>query len=355
MQLLLPIMIVVSVGVLIYATRSGPAPLAGEGLEPGQSINVLESIELGGQPQWISIRGYDVRNPVLLFLHAGPGTADLALLRNQCPELERQFVVVNWDQRGAGKTFRLADDPETLTLARLIEDTHELILYLKQRLGVAKIYLLGFSAGTILGLSMADQYPDDLYAYISVSQFVQGAGGEQQGLEYVQRMARERQNQEASRELAGIDPAYHAGDWYAQLKTQRQWLTKFGGVYHSADSDSREIWILLKAEEYSLVDVLLWPLGSDRSLRRLWPEVMQLDFMTTVQEVKVPIYFMVGRYDYNTPYAITEAYFNALQASQGKELIWFKESAHHIFFDQPEKLTQEIVRVKKEQQAREAR
>jgi hypothetical protein len=84
-KLLLPAVIAVSVGALIAATHSGPAPLAGDGLQPEQSINVLEPIELGGQPQWISIRGHDVRNPVLLYLHPGPGTADLALLRNQCP------------------------------------------------------------------------------------------------------------------------------------------------------------------------------------------------------------------------------------------------------------------------------
>ena len=345
-KVLLPAVIAVSVGALIAATHSGPAPLVGDGLQPGQSINALESIELGGISQWVSIRGYDVRNPVLLYLHPGPGTADLALLRNQCPELERHFVVVNWDQRGAGKTFRVADPTEALTITQLIADTHELILYLKQRFGVDKIYLLGFSAGTILGLSIADQYPDDLYAYIGVSQVVQGAEGERLGLEYVQRVARETQNQEASRELAGIDPAYRVDDWYGRLKTQRKWLTKFGGVYRTADSDSREIWLLLKAPEYSLVEKVLWPLGSDRSLKRLWPEVLQVDFIKTVPQINVPIYFFVGRYDYNTPSSLVEAYFTALQAPRGKELIWFEDSAHHLFFDQPEKLTQEIIRVK---------
>jgi pimeloyl-ACP methyl ester carboxylesterase len=271
------------------------------------------------------------------------------------PELERHFVVVNWDQRGAGKTFRITDDTEVLTMAQLIDDAHELIVYLKQRLGVDKIYLLGFSAGTILGLSIADQYPDDLYAYIGVSQLVQGAEGERLGLEYVRRVAQETQNQEASRELASIDPAYRVGDWYGQLKTQRKWLTKFGGVYHTADSDSREIGLLLKAAEYSLVEKVLWPLGSDRSLKKLWPEVMQVDFTKTVQHINVPAYFFVGRYDYNTPYALTEAYFNELKAPHGKELIWFEDSAHHLFLDQPAQLTREIIRVKNEQQRRAAR
>jgi pimeloyl-ACP methyl ester carboxylesterase len=355
MQLLLPAIIVVSLVALVYATRSGPAPLADAGLQPGQSINVLEQIELGGQRQWISIRGYDVRNPLLLYLHPGPGTADLALLRTQCPELERQFVVVNWDQRGAGKSFQVTATTDELSITQLVEDTHDLIRYLKQRFSVDKIYLLGFSAGTILGLSVADKYPDDLYAYIGVSQLVQGAEGERLGLEYVQRVARETQNQVASRELAGIDSTYRAGEWYAQLKTQRKWLTKFGGVYHTADSDSREMWLLLKAEEYSLVEMMGWVLGSDRSLQKLWPEVMQVDFTQTVPEVNVPIYFLAGRYDYNTPSALVAVYFDELKAPRGKELIWFENSAHHLFFDQPELLAEEIIRIKDEQQRREAR
>jgi pimeloyl-ACP methyl ester carboxylesterase len=269
--------------------------------------------------------------------------------------LERHFVVVNWDQRGAGKTFRVADNAQALTLTRLIEDTHELIVYLKQRFGVDKIYLLGFSWGTVLGLSIAHQYPNDLYTYISVSQLVQGAEGERLGLEYVQRVAQETQNEEASRELAGIAPTYRSDDRYSQLKTQRKWLTKFGGVYHTSDSDAREIGLLLKAEEYSLVEAVGWLMGSDRSLRQLWPEVMHVDFTKTVPQVNVPIYFLAGRYDYNTPSSITEAYFNELTAPRGKELIWFENSAHHLFFDQPEKLAQEIIRVKDEQQRRETR
>jgi pimeloyl-ACP methyl ester carboxylesterase len=201
----------------------------------------------------------------------------------------------------------------------------------------------------VLGLSIADQYPDDLYAYISVSQLVQSAAGERLGLEYVQRVAQETQNSTASRELANIDPLYRAGDWYAQLKTQRKWLTKFGGVYRTAASDSREIGLLLKAEEYSLVDAVAWVLGSDRSLKTMWPEVMQVDFAQTVKAIDVPTYFFVGRYDYNTPTALTEAYFNTLHAPRGKQLIWFEDSAHHILFDEPAKLTQEIIRVKAEQ------
>jgi pimeloyl-ACP methyl ester carboxylesterase len=100
------------IAILIAATFwSSPAPLQAEG-----GINSLEQVELGGMKQWISIRGTDIHNPVLLFLHGGPGSANLAKLRIQVPELEKHFVVVNWDQRGAGKSYSPGFDMSTLSL-----------------------------------------------------------------------------------------------------------------------------------------------------------------------------------------------------------------------------------------------
>jgi pimeloyl-ACP methyl ester carboxylesterase len=354
MQFLLPAILLVGLALLVYASWSGPAPLGPAEAQSGQPINLLEPVELGRQKQWTSIRGNDINNPLLLYLHPGPGTADLALLRNQCPDLERHFVVVNWDQRGAGKTFPITFGAGALSMAQLVEDTHQLILYLKQRFGVNKIYLMGFSWGTALGLTMADKYPEDLYAYISVSQLVQGEEGERQSLVYVQQVAKETQNQQAIAELQGIDFTYRSKDWYAQLMKQRKWLNKFGGTYHTTDNYSQEALMLLSAKEYSLLEFLLWPLGSQTSLRQLWPEVMRLNFSETIREINVPVYFFVGRYDYNTPYPITAAYFKVLKAPAGKKLVWFDNSAHHIFLDQPDQIAQEIIRVKDEQQKADA-
>src|SRR5512145_35243 len=137
--------------VLVWvAFHAGPAPS-----KHPVGINVLEKVVLGGTAQWISIRGADPHQPVLLFLHGGPGSANLAKLRVQTPALEEHFVVVNWDQRGAGKSAGIGFDYESLSIAQIISDTHELVEYLKARFGVEKIYLLGFSWGTIVGLEFA--------------------------------------------------------------------------------------------------------------------------------------------------------------------------------------------------------
>jgi pimeloyl-ACP methyl ester carboxylesterase len=150
-----------------YAFQSGPAPL-----QTKNGVNLLEQVELNGVKQWISIRGTDIHNPVLLFLHGGPGSANLAKLRLQIPELEQNFIVVNWDQPGAGKSASLNFDYGTLSKERIFSDAHELVETLKVRFGVEKIYLMGFSWGTVIGLELAAQYPEDFVAYISVSQIV---------------------------------------------------------------------------------------------------------------------------------------------------------------------------------------
>ena len=319
---------------------SGPAPLRAE-----DGINLLEQVELGGVKQWVSIRGVNAHAPVLLFLHGGPGSANLAKLRLQTPELEERFVVVSWDQRGAGKSTTLNFDHSTLSLEQMLADAHELVGYLKARFGVEKIYLMGFSWGTVIGLELTARYPDDFYAYISVSQVVDYAEGERLSLEFARQAARQAGNQKAIAGLAAIEPAYTSPDWFTQLMTERQWLLRFGGVYHTTDSYMHEVWMLLRAPEYSLAEFALWPGSSSASLRTLYPSLMAINFSKTIPSVQVPIYFFVGRYDYNAPSMLTEAYFEHLAAPAGKHLIWFENSAHDLFFDEPEKVVAETLAI----------
>ena len=323
-----------------YGIARAPAP---------GGINQLEQVELGGVRQWISIRGAKPQAPVLLFLHGGPGSANLAKLRLQAPGLEQHFVVVNWDQSGAGKSASLGFDYGRLSIEQMVSDAHELVTYLKARFRVEKIYLMGFSWGTVIGLSLAARYPEDFQAFISVSQEVNPAEGERISLEYVRQKAAQAGDRRAITALAGIDPAYRSPDWFQQLSTERNWLLHYGGVYHTASSYSHELWMLLKAHEYSLAEVSLWPGRSSASLKQLWPAVMQVNFFETVPVVDCPVYFFVGRFDNNAPGQLTEAYYQKVKAPAGKQLVWFENSAHDIFYDEPQRLEQEVLAVLKEQ------
>ncbi len=329
---------------LWFIFQSGPAPLKAKG-----GVNALEQVELGGLKQWISLRGTDPHHPVLLFLHGGPGSANLAKLRLQVPELEQHFVVVNWDQPGAGKSASVGFDYGALSTERMVSDAHALVSYLKARFGVEKIYLMGFSWGTVLGLSLAERYPQDFYAYLAVSQIVNGAEGERLSLDFVRQAAQQAGDRAALAELADIDPAYRRPDWEQQLATERKWLLHFGGVYHTATSYAHEVWLMLTAREYSLAEFALWPGRSRASLKAMWPEVMTVNFSASAPAVRCPVYFFSGRYDYNVPASLTEAYYTQVEAPAGKHLVWFENSAHDLFFDEPGRVLTETLVVLGEQ------
>ena len=314
-------------------------------------INELIEVELNGSRQWISIRGTDLHNPVLLFLHGGPGSANIAKVRVQCAELEKHFIVVNWDQRGAGKSYWAWLRGENPSFAVLREDAHALVGYLRTRFAGKKIYLMGFSWGSVLGLQTVHDYPDDFIAYISVSQEVDFRQAEQLSLAYVQETAQQLNDRQAIDELANIDPVYQGEDWYDNLMTQRKWLTRYKGVYHGSSSYSHEAMMLLKAPEYSLIDFATWPFSSSKSLRKIWPELMGITMFDNVSRVDVPIYFLVGEYDQNAPASLIEKYYEFVQAPRGKELISFAFSAHDIFYDQPHELVETLLRIKEDNRA----
>jgi pimeloyl-ACP methyl ester carboxylesterase len=232
----------------------------------------------------------------------------------------------------------------------MISDAHELVLYLKNRFGQEKIYLMGFSWGTVIGMSLAEQFPQDFNAYIGVSQIINTAASEHQSLSFVQQKAIELSNSKATTALENIDPSYTSVDWYKQLSTQRAWLLRFNGVYKNANSYAHEIWMMLKAPEYSIFDFALWPGRSSQSLISLWPEVMNINFSQTMNRVQVPVYFFVGRFDQNCSSQLIASYYELLDAPAGKKLIWFENSAHDLFFDEPDLIEVELQSILKGRQ-----
>lgn len=332
------LLIIIVLGILACWSRPAALKKAGD-----HSINVLEQVEVGGIKQWISIRGTDVNNPILLFLHGGPGSANLAKIRIQCPELEEHFVVVTWDQRGAGKSYTAWFNGNAPTVMQLRSDTHEMVQYLRQRFDGRKVYLMGFSWGSILGLWTAHDYPEDIAAYIGVGQEVDLRQAEEQSLALLRQVVAQAGDEIALQELSTIDPSYHNADWYTQLMIERKWLLKYGGVYATTNNYNHEALMLLKAPEYSFVDFAFWPWASAKSLKTLWPDVMQVNMFRDVPEIDVPVYFIVGQQDANSPASVTAAYFEAVHAPQGKQLIRAEHAAHDVFFDNPEVITDTLL------------
>jgi len=314
-------------------------------------IEKLEKIELGGIEQWILVRGWDKSSPVLLHLHGGPGSADISVSRHFDTELIKRFVVVHWDQRGGGKSYNRHVPRESMNREQFISDIRELTDMLRQRFNAPKIYLVGHSWGSEIGLLAASRYPDRYHAFVGIGQVVEYDEAEEISYKFVLDEATKAGNEKALQELRRIAPPYKNRD---ELLIQRKWLDYFGGQSHSGQKFQDLFKIALRSPDYSLLDGLKFFRGEEFSTSLLWHEGKQTDLFQQVPRIEVPAYFFVGRYDYNTPTALVGRYYEQLEAPQGKHLIWFENCSHMIPYECPQEYADVLVnRVLKETSATE--
>ena len=311
-----------------------------EGNVKPNSIASLEKVQLGGLDQWIIIRSHDITNPILLFLHGGPGSVEGPLAYKFESELEKYFVFVNWDQRGAGKSYSKKIPKESMNIEQFISDTVELINILRSKFNQKKIFIVGHSWGSILGLSIVQRYPELFYAYIGIGQVVNIRENEKISYQFVYEEAKKIGNKKALKQLEKIQP--YTGENIKSLKIQRKWLAKFGGFMHGEKSMWPLIKIGLFSPEYSIKDMFKFYKGINFSTEKLWVDMFKINFFNQVPEIKVPVYFCVGKYDYNTPFELVERYYEQLQVPK-KKLIWFEKSAHNPNFEEPQKFDELLI------------
>jgi len=309
------------------------------------SVASLEKIELGGVKQSILIRGKDRSNPVVLFLHGGPGYPQIAYARRYLSGLENDFVVVNWDQRGAGKSYHWNLTQDDMKIDTLIEDTRELTEYLKEKFQQPKIYLVGHSSGSMLATWTVQKYPELYYAYIGVGQVADSPLGELVSYQSVLKEAKRRNHVEAVRELEAIGaPPYRIPREDATL--ERKWVMAFGGSERGSDTYAAMIEGILLAPEYSWSDGIRLALGDSFSRHAILPQTKDVKLADTVPELEVPVIFCMGRHDWMTPSAVAYSYYEKLKAPE-KQFIWFEQSAHFPHFEEPEKFHEVLLELRK--------
>ncbi len=311
-------------------------------IESSVGISTLEKINLGGVDQWILIRGKNKLSPILLFLHGGPGAPLFPFARQIGfhTNLENHFILVYWEQRGTGKSYRPSIPPENMTIEHLVSDTHELIEILLDRFQVTQIHLLARSWGSLIGIFTVQKYPELISSYISIGQIVSPIKNDSLSYQYTIALAKRLDNYKALNELSKIGlPPYH----YKNLIIQRKWLTKFSARKQELSFFSN-LNILLSTPEYSLLDIFFIGCDPFFSLKHLWnEEYYKIDLFYDVPEVLIPVYFCVGKYDYFTPAILAEKYFKHIIAPKGKKLILFNNSGHHPEYDEPEKFYRIVV------------
>ncbi len=303
---------------------------------PG-GIDMLGNLLLGGEEQWVLIRGEKQTNPVILYLHGGPGSFVIPRARDFGLELEKDFVVVYWDQRGSGKSYRTGLPAESMNIDQFIADTKELAEVLKRRFRVPKIYLVGNSWGAALGMMTAARYPESFYAFVGTGQLVNTARAEALSYEFTLREARNTNNREAMRELQAMGPP----PWdYRTMNRQRKWLRRFGGTIY-AERESTGSFLsdfmgkMLLSPEYTLIEIIENSSDPNYAVRTLWDDLTTINLFEDVPRIDVPVYFIAGRHDYNTPSELVKKYYEQLEAPQGKHLIWFEDAAHMPEFEKP--------------------
>ncbi|MGA7825411.1 MAG: alpha/beta hydrolase [Steroidobacteraceae bacterium] len=312
----------------------------------GKGVEELLEIEIGGTKQWISVRGRDRQNPMLLMIHGGPASPEMPTSWWFQGGWEDYFTVVQWDQRGAGKTYD-ANDPElirpTLSLDRITADAAEVVQYLRSRYVKKKIFVLGHSWGSLVGLKLAHEHPEWLYAYIGMGQVINGRLGEHVGYETTLRIAEQTGNARAVKELKLIAP-YPNPDGSLPLdkiNKERTWSVAFGGLTWGRTSLDYYSDLTQFAPEYTEADVAAIDKGSRLSLGPLLPDLINFDY-SKVLEWHCPIIIFAGRHDFTTPSSVVADWFARIQAPK-KQFIWFENSAHMVMVEEPGRMLVHLV------------
>ncbi|MGB9634593.1 MAG: alpha/beta fold hydrolase [Chloroflexaceae bacterium] len=320
-----------------------PLILGADGRPLPGSIASLEPVELNGSRQWISIRGHDARKPVLLFLAGGPGGSQLAATRKVLGALEEHFVVVNWDQPGAGKSYD-AVPRDRLTPALLITDGLTLARALRERFGQEKIYLAGESWGSALAVWMARREPEQFHAVVGMGQMVAFAQTDLDCYETALRIARERGDTAKAAQLEAQGPPPYPDE--TLMRNEANYLLYLSAVMNSNPAISGPGYDTLgdiAAPEYGLIDKINYVRGIMDTYTRLWPQLWDVDLRQDAPRLDVPIYILEGRHDLNASPYLAEEYARILQAPH-KELIWFEHSGHSLWIDESERFVEVLVK-----------
>jgi pimeloyl-ACP methyl ester carboxylesterase len=315
-------------------------PFRGPHGEPVRdSIAEINYLPLGGLEQWVMIRGEHLANPALILLHGGPGFGETHFFRRFNAPLETCFTVVYWDQRGTGKSFDRNIPRSSMTVQQFIADLDDLVEAVRRRLGQDRVTIFGHSWGSALGALYAARFPEKVAVYVGCEQVSDSTAAEQASYAIALAEAERRNDAKALQELRAIGrPPYHDS---RSLFIERTWLQRFDG-----ELSPRALWKmgrdLLGCREMSIVDLPDIVRGFRFSLDAMWAEIGTLNLFTLVPVLSMPVFFFAGRRDHWIPPDTIVAYFNAL-AAPSKQLVWFEESAHEPFVDEPAKFNRTML------------
>jgi pimeloyl-ACP methyl ester carboxylesterase len=306
----------------------------GEILEGSISEKVF--LNINGVRQGMFIQSKDSTNPVLLYLHGG--IPDFFLTKKYPTGLEDYFTVVWWDQRGAGLSYSADTPPESMTLEQMISDTRVVTNYLRKRFGQEKIYLMGRSGGTFIGVHVATQAPELYHAYIGVAQMSDHLESERRAYEYMLKEYRNAGNRKMVQKLEASPVTGEIPGEYLKLRDKA--MHSIGvGTTHDMRSIITGIFLpSLTCRGYTFTEKInLWRGKAQAGVHPLWNTILVTDLARQVPKLDIPVYFFHGIYDYTVSYDLAKDYFGKLKAPV-KGFYTFSQSAHSPMFEEPERV-----------------
>ena len=336
--------ILVLIGLLLAWSPGKPVPFLDENGSPLKgSISEKIFIDVNGVQQGMFIKSKDAAYPVLLYLHGG--MPDFFLSERYPIGLEDHFTVVWWEQRGSGMSFRADIPRETMTMEQLVSDTLAVTHYLRQRFDQDKIYLMGHSGGSFIGIQAAAQAPEFYHAYIGQAQMSFQLKSELLAYNYMLQQFRENGNQAMVRKLEAAPVTMTGGTPDGYVKVRDDAMHRLGiGTMRSMNSVITGIFLpSLVCRKYTFMEkVNMWRGKSRAGVSVVWDEMLATDLSERVSELAIPVYFFEGIYDYTCSYTEAKAYFDTLKAPV-KGFYTFEESAHSPMFEEPEKMQKIMV------------
>jgi pimeloyl-ACP methyl ester carboxylesterase len=306
-----------------------------------QGIDEAQFVKIGGIEQWVTIRSWDRDNPVLLFLHGGPGDVANQWAFALFAPWEKLFTVVQWDQRGAGRTLRKSGPTiaPTITVDRMVQDGIELSEYLRKHLGKDKIIIVAHSFGSILGLGMVRARPELFYAYVGTGQVADEVKNYSVAYDALLQKAKTSGNQQAFDELSRVGPPPYASG--AGYRVQWKWANAFEG----ADQFLWEtIGLALVSPGYSVQDINDSGDGEMLSAERLVPQTNSSGPKELGLEFSIPIFVIQGAEDFTSPTALARDYLDSIKAPR-KEFVTIKGGGHFAVFMHSDQFLQELVKL----------
>lgn len=328
-------LLVLAVGLVRPATTAPILDKDGNAL--AGSVAEFTTVDIGGDDQTMLIRGHDADDPVILFLAGGPGGSELGAMSRYAHPLEENFVVVTWDQLGTGRSTGQFDPSSKLSFDRSVADTIEVSNYLRRRFDEDRIYLVGNSWGTFLGVRAAQQRPDLFAAFVGAGQMVDVVDTDRMFYEDALDYADDTGDTGLAATLRGNGPPPYDDllDMAPVVASEHQWndysgIAGFPGLREPTDN--------LFVTEYSLMDQVRSMANLLDTYVTLYPALYDVDLRDTTR-LEVPVYLVEGAHEARGRAVLAEQWFDRLDAPD-KELFTFERSGHRPWVQEPERFAE---------------